>query len=316
MTVSCAFMMWNKKEKNFKYIFRFIGISALCYIVTLGLFYFMFVQQPDPNKYVDITTSFGSIFPNIIRYLHTLWTDFGYSAIKIFSLFLFSVFLITQVQSSKQKKFFSFLFASILLILSLPLSYGIYIVLEKPSWDPRSFTGIGILLSIVSLMTISAGSGRKKRILYCSYFICFFLSYSIIAFSFAYGNAQAAQKEYTRFRTELLLQDLQKLIPSNSKKIDIEFTNSIGYAASIQTMEKIYPVITTLVDTNLNHGLEGKWVCDSYKFGKLAPDYEKEADKIDSASVPVLLETAYYKIQGKESKFLITFKTPDFKIPR
>jgi hypothetical protein len=77
-------------------------------------------------------------------------------------------------------------------------------------------------------------------------------------FSLTYGNALSEQKRYNNFRTEILLHDLARLYPDNTKgPLFVKLVNSEGFAPSIYNISISNRMILRLVPRYLD--AEGWW---------------------------------------------------------
>ena len=79
----------------------------------------------------------------------------------------------------------------IALLLCSILSYGAYIVLQRPLFAPRAIYGFGVLISVLGLIAVN---GKTTNLI--GKVACILLSWSLIVFSLAYGNALTEQKRY------------------------------------------------------------------------------------------------------------------------
>ena len=314
-TLLLALLIWNKGKRKFSECMKYIGISAACYLIVLGLFKCMFIERPTTDNYVDINVSPLAFFPNTIEYIKIICSDFGKTALSAFALLIIICFTITQVKSSTRNKFLSAFLTILTLCISFIFTYGVYLFLSRPEWEPRSLIGIGIFFSVLSVSLVSNIPQKKCFSSFVLYGICFYFSWCLIAFSFAYGNAQDAEKQYTTLRAQILIEDLEKYVSKDAESVDIEFKGSSGHAPAVESMAEVYPVVTKLVSRNLNDTLSCKWVLSSCHFGTLTNDSIK-AKSLNDVDLPVLSDSVYETIQGDGSNFIVTLKTPTFALPR
>jgi hypothetical protein len=309
-TILFTLKFWTEGKKTDKETLKFIGVSVLCYLVSLFLFSKLFIEKPDHEIYIDTSVSISSVIPNIRTYLSLVWNDFGHSAIKIFSVLLLCCFIILEIKNSRKNKLLSTVFIIAGIIFSIIFSYGSYLALKKPLWLPRAFIGIGIFTGLVSIMISRFFYEKDKKHIFAKIIVTA-LSYSVLVFSFAFGNAQAAQKQYRIFRTTLLMTELSRLAPETDKSVEIHFTNAIGTAASAQQLIHVYPLAAKCINGDLGPGQSGELVLEQYNFGTI--DYSKTVP-LPEKTLPVLSDTAYETIRGADSVFVITFKDPGYTI--
>jgi len=313
-TLFCAFRMWKKNEIKTSAVIQFCVISALCYLVTLGLFKLLFVEKIADDIYVSTSTSASSIISNVRQYVSVLWNDFGHSSVKIFMCAAAVVFVIQQTAVSFRNKFASVFCAVLLLALSAVLSYGAYLALSRPLLAPRAYMGFCSFACCILLSVISDSGTHIKPLSFISNACCFICLYSFYVFAFTYGNVQKYQSEYADFRAHLLINNLKTVLPQNGSAVELHFSNDIGIAPAVQNAAAVYPVIKSgfIAGYLSSDDRSSQYVLFSYGLGTLKEGTSE--NKQNMALYPVVSEDCYTKIQASDSKYLITFKTPDFKV--
>ncbi|MCR5623193.1 MAG: glucosyltransferase domain-containing protein [Treponema sp.] len=297
----------GRRAVSAKALASFTVTSVLCYVATLLFFSFLFIEKIEEEIYVDMTPKLSMLLPNSIAYIKKLVWGLGKSSTLRFSALLPAVFLYCITKRARCGRLPAFALSLAGLAVSLPLTYGSYIALARPEFYPRAFAGIGVFMGCLGAMSVSliGREGMSSRLVRAATFC---LSYCCIAFAFAFGNAQCAQKEYIRFRGTLLAQDLSEFIREGDRNIELKFVDSIGYARKAELLTKIYPLTTEAMDIGLSRGSSCELILESMNLirlqGKSSHDY-------DGADMPVLKETAYHTIQGRDGKFLITLRSPD-----
>lgn len=110
-------------------------------------------------------------------------------------------------------KIYIFVCAILFLGVSGVLSFGAYLVLEKPIFAPRVFNGIGAFVALLCLFCLKySKNGKISKFLGRAFALV--VAYQCILYANAYGNALTKQQEYTMFRANLLINDLLKIKPN------------------------------------------------------------------------------------------------------
>ncbi|MEE3312788.1 MAG: glucosyltransferase domain-containing protein [Treponema sp.] len=309
LSILCVIYKWLLEGERFKEILKKTGVCILCYGLTLFCFMKIF-SVPSEDIYVSETISIASIVPNTVGYIKTFLADFNRTPILIFSGLILILSAFGFIKNSKQNKLLSAFVVILLIAVAVPLSFGSYIVLEKPSDAPRGMYGIGVLFSLlaVSLYHQICGKGKIYKVISLVCLFCY--SYCFLAFSFAYGNAQAEQKDYVKFRATILLQDLAGIVEENGEPVEFIFVNDIGHANVVNNMIDVYPVMAKIVDPGLKFSGASQFALESMNFFEVVSGPDTDYD----TSLPVVFENCYHKIQKKDNKYVITYKTPTLKV--
>jgi hypothetical protein len=214
---------------------------------------------------------------------------------KILILALCIFFLYSIVKITKQNKIASFVLSCLVLFFGSFLSYGAYLVLEHPLFNPRSLYSIGLFLSIISLFSVS----NTKLLAFTPVFL---LNWSFFIFASSYGNALADQKRYSNFRMELVASDLGTIYPDfNNAKYYIKTENSIGYGPLTKNIAQHYPVINRLIVPFF--GPED-YLIDYMR----RTDFVITDDFIYTMDLPIVYDSFYHTIKGNNTFILVTFK--------
>lgn len=311
MSMLCVFKFFIFKEKSIISLLKTTAVCILCYGLTLYIFSKVFIPKPDTVIYADESLDLRCFIPNTINYLKYILNNFKGTTIFTFTILLFILFFVFSIIKSSANKIITTFVTILLVILGTTFTFGSYLGLAKPLYSARAFTGIGVFIGALSVITISEINLSSNKILILPKLITAILSYSLLAFSFAYGNAQADQKNYIDFRTTLLLKDLSEVVESTDDKIEFLFVSNIGYAKTVQNLIDVYPVAEELIDIALKPHRPAEFILESYNFCDLKAGSNNDFTNED---LPVLIENQYNKIQGKNNQYLITFKNPQLKV--
>jgi hypothetical protein len=315
MTISLAFFRWAQGKKTGKETWKFIGISAACFLITLGFFKIIFDVKKEGGYVNTAMLPLSSIVPgtiaNIGTYLKCLAGDLGHGAIALLFPVISLLYVVNTTRMTCRNKTAAAILSIVTLVFITAISFGVYLVLELPLWNSRAFTGIGIVFSVTTLMAAaSLPDAKQKKICWTAVFTVFF-AYSFVAFSYMYGNAQSAQKMYTESRTNALLADLNEYCPNPAETV-FQFDGNIGWAPQTDVPNSIYPLIRR--DMNMN--LEDPWGClfimKQHGYGKFSAHEIENIDNIHidlkSMNLPVLKDTGLHTIRGDGKNFYITLK--------
>ncbi|GHV57578.1 hypothetical protein FACS1894182_06810 [Bacteroidia bacterium] len=243
IVIMLCFQRWNYRQKTNKELLSFAKITLGAY--GLAMIIFKLFLMRDVEDYVS-----GSMFPflelipgvvmNIKTYLYWINSDFAVIW-KICIVLVLIFFIIKSISTSAQKKMISLAVSLVFISLSLFLSYGMYCMLQRPSFSARALLGFGAWLAILCIYVVS--NYKKTAIL-----AVFAFNWSLLVFAFSYGNAAADQLRYTNFRIGLILHDLSALYPESPRvEKALQFANSIDTTPSIRNIAKHYPVIERLI---------------------------------------------------------------------
>lgn len=128
-------------------------------------------------------------------------------------------------------------------------SYGLYPALQVPLFSPRAMYGVGAFLALIMITIVNAEKIYPAKV------VCACLCWCFFVFAFTYGNALAAQKNYTDFRVQLVIEDLNELEIMNTEEIKkIQLSGNIGKAPVIRNMPQNYQMLNRLVPDTFGGG--------------------------------------------------------------
>ena len=300
---------WNegKSLKEFK---GFLTQSILSYVVGLLLFKVVFMKTVNGYVSNDITKTngiFQTIYENLMRYLSLVKNDATNSWIIVVSLVAI-LFVVSFVISSKRAKIVAIILAIVAVIIGTIFSYGAYLVLPKPLFAPRGMYGFGVFVALLGIMSIELWS---KNIL--AKLSSILLAWSLVVFSFTYGNALAEQKRYTDFRTTIVLSDIGKFnYVTPQGKYEMMLYGSAGKSPVVKKMEQKYRVLSRLVPSTLGSNW---WWNEYYIYNYFALpnvrqifDKNKKFKSFEGTDIPVVIDSCYHTIKRNEKYILVNFK--------
>ncbi|MBQ9764476.1 MAG: glucosyltransferase domain-containing protein [Phascolarctobacterium sp.] len=309
ITIFLCAKYWNQ-DKSIKEIKDFLAQSILSYVVGLLLFKVVFMKTVNTYVSNDITKTnsiFQTISENLLRYFSIIKND-ATNSWTIFVALIAVAFVVSFIVSSMRSKMMASILAISVVILGASISYGAYLVLPKPLFAPRGMYGIGVFIALLGINSVGLWN---KNILAKAGNL--FLAWSLIVFSFTYGNALAEQKRYTDFRTQLVLSDISKLnYPISSKKYEMMLYGNAGKSPVVKNMERKYRVLSRLVPSTLGSNW---WWNEYYLYNYFSlPNVKqifgdkKKFKKFENAEIPVVVDTWYHTIKRNEKYILVKFK--------
>lgn len=293
-------------EKTFKIKKYVYGVMAN----ILGmLFYKIFLLKPFTDNYVNGTLgSVSSVFWNIVHnlnvYAHTLRGDMPNRWLYCI-VFLVLWYLLVLVFNTKKNKLICLAAGMLAIGISFCGSYGIYLMMPKPIFEPRAMIGFGVWLTLICLFIVSIDKGR-----YIGYFGVIALSWMLFVFQFTYGNNLKEHQRYIDFRVALTLTDFNRIFQNSNDELLVQFKGDIGRSPVINGMLGDYPVLHR-IDV-LNFGDGPSCYNRSYFFGyfglKNIKDVPRDLENFENLNLPVVLDTRFHKFQSSSNKILITLK--------
>lgn len=236
------FINKNKKINIVKNSFLF----AISYAVSM--FIYKFIILTEVNGYVssgaikeNLMQGFlNNIKHNLSRYQEVINdTTFEYIFYILVLFFLISIF-----KKAKINKFNALSLGFAFIILSVSLSQGAYLILEKPLTATRAYNGIGVVVAIIFIYSLNFKFINLSKI-----FVCF-SAYFLIIQANSYGNALRAQEEYSQMRIKLMYSDLNKLAPIDGK-FSVQIIKGVGNSPVTENSKKSFPIINSLKFQNL-----------------------------------------------------------------
>ena len=292
------------KGTSFKECFYFVLKSLLFYLSSLLIFKIFFMQTSD-TYVTNILFSIKEIPMGFIKNLSHYYTlfikDFKIEWLILIIGILLS-FISTAVLKSKKSKIKTLGLTFLVLFLSILLCFGIYPAFTEPLYSPRAMYGIGVLLTMLMIFCCDTPKNFLGKIFSLSLVYCFF------AFSFTYGNALNAQKEYTDMRIELVLSDLNELELAKTSTIKkVQIIGNIGYSPVILNMPEDFAMLERLVP--LTFGGENVWYQASFfYYSNLKNMIPIPSNEKIPPNLPLLKDTMFHEIRGNEEYICISLK--------
>jgi len=309
IVIILCFQDWNSREKTNKELLSFIGISAAAFCLSMLIFRFFIMKSFESDNFYTSTAThtLSNLLPgllnNFIEYTTVIYQDL--SVIWVICILLVFVFVITKSTFlSSRNKILSFFTSIIVICVSFIWSYGIYLLLARPFFSPRSICGFGVFLAILCIYIVS-NYKKMATIIVIALNWCFFV------FAFSYGNALADHVRYANFREGILLHDLNTLyLDHNIDKMSIQLKNSIDYSPTVKNIAKHNPIIKKLVPIRLGATdiyWDHRYFLDHYNYNTNVLYNDTQTD-YDTFDLPVVLDSYYHTIKSDGEYILVILK--------
>lgn len=309
VTIFLCAKYWNE-GKSVKEIRDFLVPSIFSYLAGLLLFKVIFMKTVNAYVSNDITKTnsiFQTVFENLLRYFSLIKNDATNLWIILAALVAIA-FIVSFVASSTRSKIMAMILAVVVVAFGVGISYGAYLILPKPLFAPRGMYGFGVFIALLGINSVGLW---YKNIL--AKLGSLFLAWSLIVFSFTYGNALAEQKRYTDFRTHMALNDINKVnYVTKNGKYNMMLYGNVGKSPVVKNMEQKYRVLSRLVPSTLGSNW---WWNEYYIYNYFAlPNVKQVFDKkkkfrsFEDADVPVVVDTCYHTIKRNDKYILVKFK--------
>lgn len=304
ITVVLAVRMWGQKD-DWRQIGKFVGVTALGYGVGLLIFK-LFIMRLVDDYVVTAVPGLAEIIPQT---LGNLWQYYNYVLADFTKIWLGLIGLVVigagaaLVLGAKRPKWLAALVAVLAMGVLGLVCFGIYVVMEKPLFEPRAMLGVGVLICLLAVLAVEERKLEQAgwRYLYgAGVAAAVVLAYLFGVFALTYGNALAVQKEYTDFRIAEVAMDLaEELRPGEV----IETAGTIGHAPAIRSASQEYPILARLVPIELEAGYWGQYKMIRY-YGLSAVEGNMFAQPAPE-DFPIVKEGWYHNLRRQEGSNVV-----------
>ena len=134
------------------------------------------------------------------------------------------------------------------------------------------------------------------------------LSWVFFVFAFTYGNALSVQKDYTDFRTQLVISDLQEMEAFQSDTpVTVQLSGSIGNAPVLRNMPQNYQMLNRLIPDTFGGGDDLTQYGFYCYYGMRNVVWNPDVD-LREMDLPVVEDNMYHTIRGEGSCVLVELK--------
>lgn len=304
LVILLALRMWNRGA-CIKDTALFCIKSAAGYCMGLVYFKLVLMRPVDAGYVSNALPSVSELLPNTLenlaQYYSLVLTDFKPLWLIVLG-FLAAGFLVVSVCTSHRRRGPAALMSLLALVLMLLLCFGIYPVLRDTLFAPRAMYGFGMFVTAMGVVT---AEGRKRI---PSKLPVLALSWMFFVFAFTYGNALNYQREYTDYRIELVLDDLNDMeVFCSGQPVTLQISGSIGQSPIIDNMPQNYQMLNRLVPETFSGAddLTQYRFFEYYDLRNVITDMEPLPD---GDALPLIRDTMYHTITADESRVVIYLK--------
>lgn len=286
--------------KRIKEGFQFLGISALCYLGALSLFWFILMRDNGVSVF-SISELIPSAIKRYLAYYKIIYHDFTSIWLMLIILIVL-LFLYFVCRTAKIYKLSALLMGVLVVLIGSFLCFGAFLFISRDAYDARTMYGFNVLLALMAVFIAFHAKHWVYKLVYMALTWCFLI------FSLTYGNALSVQQDYMHYRTEILGSDLNSLEVMNSDDVkSISVVGNIGYSPVIKNMAEDYPILSR--EGMISAGLgEGIW--NSYYLYNYLNIPNIEGGDIDNQDrdLPVIKDTMYHTIKGNGNRIVVELK--------
>ena len=304
LAVLLALRMINEGFSG-KQVGKFLLKSASGYILGLMIFKIA-LMRPASAGYVSNALPKGTelishTFDNLRAYYSLVLSDFRPLWLMLAGL-LAAGFIFVSAKKSRKSRHYGACAAVVVLMAMGLMCFGLYPVLKDTSFAPRAMYGFGIFLTLVCI-AIAEGAGNSAGKL-----VVAALSWCFLVFSFTYGNALNLQREYTDFRIQLVIQDLNELDAAwGQEPISLRVSGSIGKSPLVDSMGGGGEMLDRLVPNTFDGHLDLNQFRFYYNYG-LSEYVREDFEEGDNGEYPVVKDGLYHTIRADETHILVILK--------
>ncbi len=303
LVVYVAMKNWSERKDNL----RFVLISLGVFVVTLLIFQKVLMAPKDvyvSNEIPGVSEFFPALFAHLSHYFELLFSDF-----KILWLVLIGImmvgFVVAFFKESKRNKILTVLIGMAGVCAMGMMSFLLYSALETPLYTTRAMYAVGAFIAIMGVYI-----ARKKSVFVGAAAV---LSWCFFVFAFTYGNALGAQKNYRDMVVNMVISDVNEILPKlGAGEKYIQTTGQIDFAPAVKHMpEKDFDLVRRLLKPSF--GSDVYWMAYRLTEASGVPGLKFDQNiNLLEKNLPILKETALYIIYGDVEGILVDFKGVSF----
>lgn len=303
VVVLLSLRMWIKKT-SWRKIASFISNSVIGYGIAMVAFR-QIIMLPKTTYVSNAVPSVSELFPTLIynykKYFSLLSSDYENLWKWVIALLLIA-FVMSGMRLSKPKKISTLLFTIVAEVAMFLLCFGLYPVLEDPSFSPRAMYGFGVF---IALLCISTAENVQHTTIKLPAMV---MSWVFFVFSFTYGNALYVQKTYTDFRIRQVISDLNDMdCFLQENPVTVQISGTIGYAPAVSRMNSDCRILERLIPINFREN----WYWGSkqfYGYYGLKNVVRDTSVDLTTYDLPLFKDSMYHTIYSDGYNVLIKLK--------
>ncbi len=295
------------KGEKVKKVIGFLGISAVCYLVSLGVFWIFLMRENGVTMF-----SAAQVIPNAVRkyavFYEAIYHDFAKPWLVLL-VFLILFFLLYVYKTTEINKVVGILLGIVTVIIGSVFCFGAFLFISREAYDTRVMYGFNILLALLAVfISYNAKCWFPKM-------ACAGLVWSFFVFSLTYGNALVQQQRYADYRLDLVAADLNGLEVMRTDEVkEIQVVGDIGLSPVIISMAEDYPILNRMDYTRAGEELiipgfgEGIWGEYRLLHYLKIPNIKGTSKDYAPLDMPVIKDTMYHTIRGEENCIVIELR--------
>lgn len=278
-------------------VFGFTLRSVAGYGWGLVFFKLVIMKPADAGYVSNAMPGLKELLPNaaanLAGFYGAVLSDFKLLWLGLLAVLIFG-FLWHLVSQSRLPKPAALGWCILALVLMLVLAFGIYPFLAEVPFAPRAMYGFGVVMALIALVAVGGKLPFRLSALV--------LGWAFFVFSFTYGDALAAQRDFTQSRVEQLYSDLNDLIQEPTA---VQLAGTIGYCPVLENMPKDGAILYRLVPEPFGEGSE--WA--SYGFYHYYTDlvFLPQQD-LRNEPLSLIADKGFYTIYKAENGLLVQMK--------
>lgn len=216
------------------------------------------------SRHSGFSFSFSTIIRNFINYFDQLNLAIYNQPERL--IFIIMIIIISFGSIYFLKNIFKYIIAILLIVAAIPMILGPLLLLRNPVYGHIVLIGFGGFMCILAWTStiVMEKIFSRKAPLFVFYLVIFLPQFDI---SYAYGNAQYAQKEYNRMIGENLAREIYHLVGSKAIILGVNGHNKIAPKAKI--IIRNYNIINSPMDRPWSWSeVTGLWYLQSLGFGE------------------------------------------------
>lgn len=283
LVVLVVMRMWSQKE-SMKEIGRFGAWSAIGYVGGLVIFRVFLMKQVD--AYVETRLpGIGELLPTVVgnlrEYYRLMLMDFPKIWVGLIGLVVLG-FVVMMAIRSERKVWEAGIVAVLALVVMSLVCFGIYPLMTQPLFEPRAMFGVMVMVAMLGVVVVEDRNnnvesrrwrGWQSMIWGGFVAVALALSYEFGIFGFMYGNALSLQSEYTDFRIEAAIDDLEDVVlddwsgfdggtawtEKDPEKVSVAVMGTVGVAPALEDVIVRFPILERLVPIEFESGYWGEY---------------------------------------------------------
>ena len=299
-----AMREWNNKEAGVKSGWKYVGFSAVMFLISLVLFQKVLMKPREvyvSNSLPEIQNLIPEFFEHLGQYFNLVLTDFKVWWLVLIGIILVG-FVILFVIRSKRNKIKALAVSVLGTTAILVLSFAFYAVLDKPLYATRAMYPLGVAIAIIAIYVM--GGTKRAWILKMPVAI---IAWCFLVFALTFGNALKEQDNYRNMVVDMAIADINELSVIQDGEIKyVQVSGRVGFSPVILHMPRDYNILPRLLMPSYSEYVP--WMAHRVLQQSGLPLVYDENINLTEMDLPILKETALYNIYGDEKYVLVEFK--------